>query len=501
MNWQSRLRHAAGHIAQPQNAIFLAVLFALPAICIDALSDPDVWWHITQGNWILQTHQFPRTEIFSYAAQGTPIVAHEWLAEVVFALIFNAGGLFWLAIAMGFFCWSGFAAIAITLRRNGAGALLSAVTLLLAAKAAQPVLGTRPQIATFVFTAWVLLLVTEFLRRGGKRVWLTPLIILVWANVHAGFITGIGLIALLLLIDWAERRELNRQLGLVFIISAIAACLNPQGPSLYTYAIGAGSNISTLAIQEWQSPNFHDSSSLPMLLFILSMALVMAGNRAATRWALLGVAGAGWSLFAVRNFAVGAALMAPAWGIAGQSLWNSISRKNFPRRAATLPAVTFGTVIVIAGGFATGVVIGRTSGDSSPAGIARSYPDCAAQVLADAPQPQRVYVTFFDAGYVIYRGYPRVSVYEYGALPDPAGNLLNDYMRIASGTTDPPSAAQLLDESRTSAVLTSDSGLISLLRTQPNWDEVTTDNSLHLFARAGSGIELQCLPPGAAPLR
>ena len=50
------------------------------------LSDGDTGWHIRTGEWILNHHQVPLTDIFSFSNPGAPWFAWEWLWDVIFQL-------------------------------------------------------------------------------------------------------------------------------------------------------------------------------------------------------------------------------------------------------------------------------------------------------------------------------------------------------------------------------------------------------------------------------
>ena len=56
------------------------------------LNDPDTYWHIAAGRWIFAHREIPAGDPFSFTFQGAPWVAHEWLAELLFALAWRAGG-------------------------------------------------------------------------------------------------------------------------------------------------------------------------------------------------------------------------------------------------------------------------------------------------------------------------------------------------------------------------------------------------------------------------
>ena len=62
------------------------------------LDDPDTFWHIRTGQWILDHAQFPTVDFFSYTAAGKPWIATEWLSEIFFATAFKFGG--WHAVVV-----------------------------------------------------------------------------------------------------------------------------------------------------------------------------------------------------------------------------------------------------------------------------------------------------------------------------------------------------------------------------------------------------------------
>jgi len=88
-------------LSDPRRALLGAVLILTGAVGLDALSDPDVWWHIRLGDWIIAHHQIPAGELFAYTAFGNPLVAHEWLSETIFAALAAIGGLLLVTVLMG----------------------------------------------------------------------------------------------------------------------------------------------------------------------------------------------------------------------------------------------------------------------------------------------------------------------------------------------------------------------------------------------------------------
>ena len=83
----------ADQIAQ---AVVVTLLFAVPAlISVHSVgpSDPDVWWHLRTGEWILQHHAVPHVDPFSATAAGKPWQAYSWLFEVLISQLLQRFGM------------------------------------------------------------------------------------------------------------------------------------------------------------------------------------------------------------------------------------------------------------------------------------------------------------------------------------------------------------------------------------------------------------------------
>jgi hypothetical protein len=486
------LRRLQVALADPYRAVLAAVIVLVAAACLDVLGDPDVWWHIRLGQWILDHHAIPTGELFSYTAQGNSLTAHEWLADVIFAGLYAAGGIFVVAIAAAAAAWSGFLAIALLLLRRGVRPLAVAAALALGAKAAEPVLGTRPQVVTFALTAWTLFLADTYLREGGRRRWLIPPLMLVWANLHAGFVSGLGVLVAILAIEALRPRlggvrlPSERLKGLVTVtaVAALAACVNPAGPGLYRFALFVSATESRKAIVEWQSPDFHQAGLLALLGLVVTLVVLMGVRRPDLRDAVLAGAGVALVLVAVRNTAVAVALILPAWATAADSAGGLLLFSGRQRRRTVTPAtVGLGGVVLLIGVLGAGLTVARAAQAASPQGVGAAYPTCAARLLATADRPQRVFAAYGAAGFLILRDFPSTRVYEYGESISLGDGVFDDYVRIAGGAQDPPSAMRLLDASATSAVLVGPSALTVELRASPGWRYVTSDGGLELFVR------------------
>ena len=65
---------------------------------IALLNDPDTYLHITAGRWMLTHLALPLQDPFSHSLAGAVWVPHEWLAEIILALVYDAAG--WSGLVM-----------------------------------------------------------------------------------------------------------------------------------------------------------------------------------------------------------------------------------------------------------------------------------------------------------------------------------------------------------------------------------------------------------------
>jgi hypothetical protein len=270
--------------------LVLLGILAFSPISNGLLRDADTGWHIRTGELILATRAIPRTDPFSYTRQGASWYAWEWMYDAVIAAIHHVSGLNGVVLFSAAVISVTFALLfRFLLRRSGNLAVAASLTLL-ATAAAQVHMLARPHVLSWLLT---LLWVENLLRfeEGETRalLWLPPLM-LVWVNVHAGFILGLGVLGVFIVgcmtrlvtaPQDGDRRKLA-QLLIVFSVCLLATLLTPYGYRLHMHVYGYLSNRFLMdSIAEFMSPNFHDFAYEYFELFI---PLVIGG----ACWAVLG---------------------------------------------------------------------------------------------------------------------------------------------------------------------------------------------------------------------
>ena len=237
------------------------------------LIDPDTMWQITVGQWIIDHRAVPETDVYSFTMRGQPWISTQWLAQVMYAKTYALFG------------WSGpvvlaASAIAATfalLTRFLSRRLSESTTLVFIAAGLAltvPHLLARPHVLAFpVMVLWVGGLIAAADRRGAPSFRLLPFMVL-WANLHGGFVFGLVLVAPIALdavlgADVRLRKSLALRWATFGLAALIAGCCTPYGwNSLLASQKILGLGAALPLIMEWRPANFGSVGALEICLLL-----------------------------------------------------------------------------------------------------------------------------------------------------------------------------------------------------------------------------------------
>src|ERR1044072_1683563 len=137
---------------------FFLMVFAL-AVRQSAFIDPDLWWHLQTGQYIVTSRTIPQTDIYSFTKAGSEWVTHEWLSEVFIYATFRTAGWAGLLVVFPTLITIAFY---LTYRRCTGKPYSPAIAILLAVAASSPLLGVRPQMITFLLASIFIPLLTQY---------------------------------------------------------------------------------------------------------------------------------------------------------------------------------------------------------------------------------------------------------------------------------------------------------------------------------------------------
>lgn len=404
-------------------------------------TDPDFWWHLRTGELIVDTGSIPKTDPFSFTAAGSDWIAHEWLSDLLIYAVEDSVG-YWGNVIL--FTAVALAALAVMHRllvRIGVSPRVILPLLILGGITSIPYWTVRPQAFSWLFTA--MFVYTLWLRRldGKTGLWHLPLLMVFWANLHAGYVIGLVLMGLWLLVLLGERLLWHRGQDLRPPVLATVACLavtavNPNGLALVTYPFTylVPGNASQSFVGEWQSPDFHLPFHWPLLLGIVALVVVGVRGQGRDLFRLaLAVVFTVMALQASRHQPLAALIFIPVLGDAVRERW-AWARAG---EAATppvrgLPVLNWSILAVAV--VALTLFLGRSSQlqlNSSPqtTGIF-DYPVDGADFIRDNYPEARIFNLYGWGGYLINELYPEQHVFIDGRADMYGDALMEEYTRV-----------------------------------------------------------------------
>src|SRR5262245_56378949 len=182
-----------------------AVLIGIGLVMLYPIDDLDVWWLLRSGAYMVETRSFPTVDPFSGPAQGAPWVNHAWAFELVLYGVHRLAGTTGLIVLQALFAVATFAVLLGLLRREGASRGWALVVVAAGAAASRVCWAPRPQLVTYLGLALFWAILRDWRDGRASRLWWLPLITIVWANFHGGYMVGPVLIALVLVGELVDR--------------------------------------------------------------------------------------------------------------------------------------------------------------------------------------------------------------------------------------------------------------------------------------------------------
>jgi Tfp pilus assembly protein PilF len=318
--------------------------------------DFDMGWHLATGRYVVQHHVVPSADVLSYTSPGV-----EWLyppfAGALLYGVFSA----WGYAGLSWFCALALVATVACLLRHPArqGSGLAAALAIMAVPALAFRANPRADLFTPLFFAIFLVLLWSFyssnaavpgregeaaMRKESARLWILPVSMLFWVNLHPGFVAGLGLVFAYLLIEgldvlfprrrWAALQRL-RLAGPRLAATLFATLINPYGPRIFKAAL----LLAGLGATDQQSNHIvlEEFAAVPLSFPSLAQSLDWRSPDSSFWWlALAAVAGI---VLAIRRRQFGAALLMAA------ALYATIEHRRYKALFVIVVAVVGTTVL------------------------------------------------------------------------------------------------------------------------------------------------------------
>jgi hypothetical protein len=414
---------------------------------------------------------------------------------------------------------------------------------LLAASASMIHFLARPHVVSWLFTiAWFWILESSEDNRTGSyansyatsairraRLWFLPLIMLLWVNVHGGFLLGFALLAiygvsaawqwlrltLTLMEDRFDNflRELRagrrlRALTFVGIVSVAATLLNPYGFKLHIHIYRYLTNRFLMDhIDEFQSPNFHYVAqkcfAALLLLTLLALAAKRGGISVSHGLVLLFAVYSG--LYASRNIPVSSLLsilvigpwLSDAMARLSASLrtparWRGLAYTQFLHRMEGIELSLRGHLWPIAAIFLTCWIVAH-GGKLGAAPLmnahfdSKRFPVAAVDYLEKQDLQGPLLSPDSWGGYLVYEFYPRAKVVIDDRHDFYGEEFLKSYLKMIHA--EPGWEEFLHQHAPYCVIVPKDSALANLLLETISWKAIYSDDVAVAFVRTDAKRE------------
>jgi hypothetical protein len=465
--------------------------------------DPDVWWHIKDGQEILASHHWPTADPYSFSVAGQHWIAFEWIGDVLLATIYRLGGLRGLEallIILGSAILIALYSLA-TLRSGNSKAAFVATAILFVLTTVS--FNLRPQMLGYLFLILTLIVLERF-RQGKRRgVWALPILMLVWVNAHGSWIIGLGVIGVYLVSGLAEfqigdieaRRWCSSDrllLSGIFVLSSCATLITPYGSALakFPFEVASSLPVSIGNIVEWRPMPFNEALGKIFLALLLGFIVLQIIFR--FPWRLeeftLFLISVTVACLHIRFLLIFVPIFAP---ILATILARWVPHYERTQDRYLLNAALMAVILAIIVWFFPTQVDLRQN-------VAKAYPLAAVEYLNSHFVPTPMFNSYGFGGYLIWSRGPEHKVFMDGRSElYERGGVLADYLEIEDIRPDGLSLLQKYGFQ--SCLLNHDAPLATLLAALPDWQKVYEDSTSILFVRRSSSPAFAAQSSGAAP--
>lgn len=265
-----------------QLLLWLSVAIVVGSYISLPIVDPDLWWHITVGRWILSHHAVPRVDYWNMFSDEKLWRAYSWSVEVLFAAIDNAWGAIGLAYAQLLLGIVLTACLQFVCGRLARDHFIGAIFGLYAAVACYNNFTLRPQVLVWIFFALAIFIADEIAEKGvsKKRLLLLALLGCAWANTH--LTAALGLVAVVLWSVQNSKSDISVRRAFMGATAFFTGtlCTPYLGGEWLTFFEKGGHPLKYQVIAEFQPATILQFSTVFVLLLVFLVLVVSYTTRA-----------------------------------------------------------------------------------------------------------------------------------------------------------------------------------------------------------------------------
>ncbi|MRN54404.1 hypothetical protein [Paenibacillus monticola] len=260
--------------------IIIVVMLMIPKY---SYNDPDTFWHIEVGRYMLKHGTILHHAIHTFYGDKLPYVPHEFGFQLLVAPLYQTfgwPGVYLLTAVCLFFLLLGLLRLGRVSRKElglpEAHPLLLPFVLLISCWIYYNYFKGRPQMISSFMIVWFFVYLREFqlLTRTKYAIAMIALSCAI-ANFHAGVWLVIVVFTGMALLEALIAKKLTVRRIVVFILVGLVGLLNPGGIKSLLYILTVTHKNFNMLINEWQPIQFNRPDNLPILLLLLFFAVTL----------------------------------------------------------------------------------------------------------------------------------------------------------------------------------------------------------------------------------
>lgn len=466
------------------NAIVAILVAKAFWTCRENIADPDLGWHLRNGQFILTNWRLPKHDSYSFTAAGANWIDHSWLSEIVYFSSYRVLGF--RGIFLVFFLT--IAAIVLTIYflslKRAEDPLSAAIVTIFGGLLAMVTFTPRAQNFGWLFFAVVFAILLKYRDTHRAPLWLLPVLFLLWVNFHGSWPLGLAVFAIFFAAGFIRHdigplraaswtRPEIRALTITFAACIGELFVNPFGYRLvlYPFSMPFRQTLMVTLTSEWASVNFNDSRGIFVMIVLAAVFIMALIPR--KPWRIDDALLVAFALFCglkhIRLLVVTGIVLPP---ILAPQLGRLSSYDPRRERVVLNAAIILIVAVMVLGWFPTNQRL--------EAEVSEFFPAPALRYLQEHPQQGNMFNQFEWGGYLEWK-LPelktfidtRTDIFEYNGV-------LRDYVAISTLNH----AQELLDAYKVAFVLyAANSQLSYWLSKNPAWECIFRDKQATIYRR------------------
>ena len=461
------------------------------------LNDGDTGYHIRAGEYIIETLSIPKQDIFSFLSPPLPWTAHEWLSEVIMATIHRVFGLSGIVIFFSFIISLVYCLLFKIIKTKKDNIILTVFIVLLVLAASQVHWLARPHIFSLVLMVLWYYLLDKYQYEQKNYLYLLPPMMLLWVNLHGGFLAGFILIGIYLfsnVVNFITSKGASRDIykkrarlfGLITVVCLFVSLINPFGYHILLFPFNLVSNTFIMDhVGEFMSPNFHEPTPFKYLLLLMVVIFAISKVKINLIEILLILMFTNMSLYSVRYIPLFSIIVAPillrqfrpileqSGGRFAKFLKkrsDSISATDASARGYLWPVAAVVLVVILA-----------TAGKIDFKFNEKTKPVAAVEFLKKENLQGNMFDNDEFGDYIIYAAWPKYKVFVDGRSDMYGVDILKEYLKLVRVK---PGWEEVLKKYNFSWIIYNANSTLSVVLMERNdWKLIYADKVANIFVK------------------